>query len=54
MVGLNPETAKAAGIEVKLGQARYLGNGKALGEASPTASYSSTPTRSPTAWWAPP
>ena len=35
MVGLNPETAKAAGIEVKLGQARYLGNGKALGEGEP-------------------
>jgi dihydrolipoamide dehydrogenase len=35
MVGLNPETAKAAGIEVRLGQARYLGNGKALGEGEP-------------------
>ena len=35
MVGLNPETAKAAGIEVKVGQARYLGNGKALGEGEP-------------------
>ena len=35
MVGYNTETAKAAGIEVKLGQARYLGNGKALGEGAP-------------------
>ena len=35
MVGYNTETAKAAGIEVKLGQARYLGNGKALGEGEP-------------------
>jgi dihydrolipoamide dehydrogenase len=35
MVGHNPETAKAAGLEVKLGQARYLGNGKALGEGEP-------------------
>jgi dihydrolipoamide dehydrogenase len=35
MVGLNTETAKAAGIEVKLGQARYIGNGKALGEGEP-------------------
>jgi dihydrolipoamide dehydrogenase len=32
MVGLNTETGKAAGHEVKVGQARYLGNGKALGE----------------------
>jgi len=32
MVGLNSETGKAAGHEVKVGQARYLGNGKALGE----------------------
>jgi dihydrolipoamide dehydrogenase len=32
MVGLNSETGKAAGYEVKVGQARYLGNGKALGE----------------------
>jgi dihydrolipoamide dehydrogenase len=35
MVGHNTETAKAAGIEVKVGQARYLGNGKALGEGEP-------------------
>jgi dihydrolipoamide dehydrogenase len=35
MVGLNPETAKAAGHEVKVGQARFLGNGKALGEGEP-------------------
>jgi dihydrolipoamide dehydrogenase len=35
MVGLNPESARAAGYEVKLGQARYLGNGKALGEGEP-------------------
>jgi dihydrolipoamide dehydrogenase len=32
MVGHNTETGKAAGFEVKTGQARYLGNGKALGE----------------------
>jgi dihydrolipoamide dehydrogenase len=32
MVGLNTETGKAAGYQVKVGQARYLGNGKALGE----------------------
>jgi len=32
MVGLNTETGKAAGHDVKVGQARYLGNGKALGE----------------------
>jgi dihydrolipoamide dehydrogenase len=35
MVGLNTETAKDAGIEVKVGQARFLGNGKALGEGEP-------------------
>ena len=35
MVGLNSETARAAGHEVKLGQARFLGNGKALGEGEP-------------------
>jgi dihydrolipoamide dehydrogenase len=35
MVGMNPQAAEAAGIEVKLGQARYLGNGKALGEGEP-------------------
>jgi len=32
---MNPETAKAAGSDVKMGQARYLGNGKALGEGEP-------------------
>ncbi len=35
MVGLNSETAKAAGYQVKVGQARFLGNGKALGEGEP-------------------
>jgi dihydrolipoamide dehydrogenase len=35
MVGLNTETGKAAGYDVKVGQARYLGNGKALGENEP-------------------
>jgi dihydrolipoamide dehydrogenase len=35
MVGLNSETAKAAGHEVKIGQARFIGNGKALGEGEP-------------------
>ncbi len=35
MIGLNSETAKAAGHEVKVGQARFLGNGKALGEGEP-------------------
>jgi dihydrolipoamide dehydrogenase len=35
MVGLNTETGRAAGHEVKVGQARYLGNGKALGEGEP-------------------
>ncbi len=35
MVGMNQETAKAAGYEVKVGQARFLGNGKALGEGEP-------------------
>ncbi len=35
MVGLNPQEARAAGHEVKLGQARFLGNGKALGEGEP-------------------
>jgi dihydrolipoamide dehydrogenase len=35
MVGLNPQAANDASIEVKLGQARYLGNGKALGEGEP-------------------
>jgi dihydrolipoamide dehydrogenase len=35
MVGLNSETAREAGFTVKTGQARFLGNGKALGEAEP-------------------
>jgi len=35
MVGLNSETAKAAGHEVTVGQSRFLGNGKALGEDEP-------------------
>ena len=35
MVGLNSEAAKAAGHEVKVGQSRFLGNGKALGEGEP-------------------
>jgi dihydrolipoamide dehydrogenase len=35
MVGLNSVTAKEAGHEVKVGQARFLGNGKALGEGEP-------------------
>ncbi len=35
MVGMNPQAAKDAGFEVKVGQARYLGNGKALGEGEP-------------------
>ena len=35
MVGYNTETATAEGIELKLGQARFLGNGKALGEGEP-------------------
>jgi dihydrolipoamide dehydrogenase len=35
MVGLNSQTAKEAGFTVKTGQARFLGNGKALGEAEP-------------------
>ena len=35
MVGLNSVTAKQAGYEVKVGQARFLGNGKALGEDEP-------------------
>ncbi|HEY2702952.1 MAG TPA: dihydrolipoyl dehydrogenase [Candidatus Dormibacteraeota bacterium] len=35
MVGLNSQSAKAAGFTVKTGQARFLGNGKALGEAEP-------------------
>ena len=32
MVGLNSESAKEAGFEVKSGQARFLGDGKALAE----------------------
>ena len=35
MVGLNPDAAAAAGRRVKTGQARFLGNGKALGEGEP-------------------
>jgi dihydrolipoamide dehydrogenase len=35
MVGMNPQAATDAGYEVKLGQARFLGNGKALGEGEP-------------------
>jgi dihydrolipoamide dehydrogenase len=31
-VGMNTEAAKAAGIDVRVGQARFAGNGKALGE----------------------
>jgi len=31
-VGLNVDAAKAAGHEVKTGQARFIGSGKALGE----------------------
>ena len=34
-VGLNADAAKEAGYEVKLGQARFLGSGKALGEGEP-------------------
>ncbi len=34
-VGLNADAAKEAGHEVKLGQARFLGSGKALGEGEP-------------------
>jgi len=35
MVGLGAEAARTAGYEVKAGQARFLGNGKALGEDEP-------------------
>jgi dihydrolipoamide dehydrogenase len=35
MVGLNADTAKDAGYEVKLGQARFVGDGKALAEGEP-------------------
>ena len=35
MVGLGVEAARAAGYEVQVGQARFLGNGKALGEGEP-------------------
>ena len=35
MVGLNSQTGKEAGFTVKTGQARFLGNGKALGEGEP-------------------
>ncbi|MGI9539871.1 MAG: dihydrolipoyl dehydrogenase [Miltoncostaeaceae bacterium] len=34
-VGLNADDAKEAGHDVKLGQARFLGSGKALGEGEP-------------------
>ncbi|MHB8717966.1 MAG: dihydrolipoyl dehydrogenase [Candidatus Dormibacteria bacterium] len=34
-VGLNPDAAKSAGLQVSIGQARFLGNGKALGEGEP-------------------
>jgi dihydrolipoamide dehydrogenase len=34
-VGLNADAAKEAGHNVKLGQARFLGSGKALGEGEP-------------------
>jgi dihydrolipoamide dehydrogenase len=34
-VGLNSDEAKEAGFEVKLGQARFGGSGKALGEGEP-------------------
>lgn len=34
-VGLNADEAKEAGFEVKLGQARFVGNGKALGGGEP-------------------
>ena len=35
MVGLGAEAARAAGYDVTVGQARFLGNGKALGEGEP-------------------
>ena len=35
MVGLNADTAKEAGYATKIGQARFAGNGKALGEGEP-------------------
>jgi len=34
-VGLNADAAKEAGHDVKLGQARFIGSGKALGEGEP-------------------
>ncbi|MGD9572121.1 MAG: dihydrolipoyl dehydrogenase [Thermoleophilia bacterium] len=34
-VGLNADAAKEAGYTVKLGQARFMGSGKALGEGEP-------------------
>jgi dihydrolipoamide dehydrogenase len=34
-VGLNADAAKEAGHQVKLGQARFVGSGKALGEGEP-------------------
>ena len=35
MVGLNSQTGAEAGFTVRTGQARFLGNGKALGEGEP-------------------
>ncbi len=35
MVGLHADAAKKAGFEIKAGQARFLGSGKALGEGEP-------------------
>jgi len=35
MVGLNADTAKEAGHSTKIGQARFVGSGKALGEGEP-------------------
>ena len=35
MVGLNADTAKDAGYATKIGQARFVGSGKALGEGEP-------------------
>jgi len=35
MVGMTPQAARDAGHQVKVGQSRFLGNGKALGEDEP-------------------
>ena len=35
MVGLNADAAKEAGHSTKIGQARFVGSGKALGEGEP-------------------